>query len=136
MHMRQMAVLCWEKGHLLIIDEAYVDFAGFDHLSLAKEFENVLLVRSFSKGWGVAGARLALIIGSTRVIEYLKRYNPMNPVSGPSIAIVTQLLREYSQLCHAQGDVPSSTTPSTLEEELAEQTIRGRHHHLNNNTQL
>ncbi|MBE9061921.1 histidinol-phosphate transaminase [cf. Phormidesmis sp. LEGE 11477] len=47
---------------VLLIDEAYVDFVGKDadraNLELVREFENVMLLRTLSKGYGLAGLRL------------------------------------------------------------------------------
>ena len=43
---------------VLAIDEAYVDFADDDALSVVKEFENVISIRTLSKGYSLAGIRL------------------------------------------------------------------------------
>ncbi len=47
---------------VLVVDEAYIDFVGTDapkaSLALVREFENVILLRTLSKGYGLAGLRL------------------------------------------------------------------------------
>jgi histidinol-phosphate aminotransferase len=58
---------------VLVIDEAYVDFVdpvlAYDAVTLVKEFDNVLILRTMSKGYSLAGLRFAYGIGSTKLIE-------------------------------------------------------------------
>ncbi len=54
---------------LLLVDEAYVDFGGETALPLVRERENVLVLRTFSKSFGLAGVRLGYAFGSVPVIE-------------------------------------------------------------------
>jgi len=57
---------------VLLIDEAYVDFvdpeAGYDSLALAVEYDNVLLLRSLSKGYSLAGLRLGYGVGRPELL--------------------------------------------------------------------
>lgn len=57
---------------VLVIDEAYVDFVdpsqAYDSISLVKEFDNVLILRTMSKGYSLAGLRFAYGIGSEKLI--------------------------------------------------------------------
>lgn len=58
---------------VLLVDEAYVDFVdpqrGHDVVSLVHEFDNLLILRTLSKGYSLAGLRLGYGIGSRGVIE-------------------------------------------------------------------
>jgi histidinol-phosphate aminotransferase len=58
-------------GRLLAIDEAYVDFAACHALSLVKRHPNVVVLRSFSKSFSLAGMRLGLCFAQPPVIEQL-----------------------------------------------------------------
>jgi histidinol-phosphate aminotransferase len=58
-------------GRLLAIDEAYVDFAERNALSLVKRHPNVIVLRSFSKSFSLAGMRLGLCFAQPAVIEQL-----------------------------------------------------------------
>lgn len=59
------------KG-ILVIDEAYADFIdpelGYDAISLIKELENVIILRTMSKGYSLAGLRFAYGIGPAELI--------------------------------------------------------------------
>jgi histidinol-phosphate/aromatic aminotransferase/cobyric acid decarboxylase-like protein len=90
-----LAAVCEEEGHLLAVDEAYVWFAKVDHLSLLERFSNLLLVRSFSKGFGMAGLRFAALFARPRVVEYLSRTRCMAEVSGVSAAFVEHCLARW-----------------------------------------
>lgn len=47
---------------VLILDEAYVEFAGSSLVHLAREYENLVVVRTFSKAFGLAGLRVGYAI--------------------------------------------------------------------------
>jgi len=56
---------------VVVIDEAYVDFAPRSCLELMSRHDNVLLLRTFSKGYGLAGMRIAFALGPRELIEAL-----------------------------------------------------------------
>lgn len=58
---------------ILVIDEAYVEFAEQSALPLLKEFEKLVLTRTFSKAFGLAGLRVGYAIASAVVIDILDR---------------------------------------------------------------
>ena len=56
---------------VVVIDEAYVDFAPRSALGLLAGHDNVVLLRTFSKSYGLAGLRIGFALGSRDVIEAL-----------------------------------------------------------------
>jgi histidinol-phosphate aminotransferase len=60
-------------GSLLVVDEAYAQFAGWSALDLLSEDRPLAVVRTFSKTWSMAGARLGYVIGPTWMIAELEK---------------------------------------------------------------
>lgn len=58
------------KG-LLIMDEAYIDFYGGSAIELVNDFENLIVTRSFSKSYSLAGLRVGLAIANPDIIQGL-----------------------------------------------------------------
>ena len=71
----QCAGLADELDGVLLLDEAYADFIdptlGYDSAPLIKAHDNLLILRSFSKGYSLAGLRLGYLIGQQALIEPL-----------------------------------------------------------------
>ncbi|MGO9607376.1 MAG: histidinol-phosphate transaminase [Candidatus Binataceae bacterium] len=59
------------RGRLLVIDEAYVDFASDNSLRLLKNHKNVVILRTLSKAYSLAGMRLGLALAHREVIDGL-----------------------------------------------------------------
>ncbi len=60
-------------GGLLVIDEAYADFADWNALELVKKYENVVVTRTLSKSYALAGMRLGLAIARPEIIAALDK---------------------------------------------------------------
>jgi histidinol-phosphate aminotransferase len=56
---------------VLAIDEAYVDFAPDSALSLVREFDNVIILRTLSKGYSLAGLRMGFGIANPKLLAGL-----------------------------------------------------------------
>lgn len=67
----KIRAFCQKFKGVVVIDEAYADFAGENCMDLAIELNNVLIVRTLSKSYSLAGLRLGYAVGSKRFIDVL-----------------------------------------------------------------
>lgn len=58
---------------LVVFDEAYVAFAEESAVELVREFDNVVVTRTFSKSYGLAGLRVGFLMGPAAVVEVLDK---------------------------------------------------------------
>ncbi|MBR1608446.1 MAG: aminotransferase class I/II-fold pyridoxal phosphate-dependent enzyme [Kiritimatiellae bacterium] len=56
---------------VLLVDEAYAPFAGRDCVRLAFEERNVVVSRTFSKAWSLAGLRVGVLLGPAALVDAL-----------------------------------------------------------------
>lgn len=62
---------------LFVVDEAYYEFSGVTAVGLVKRYPNLIVTRTFSKCFGIAGLRIGYLVASDPVILQLKKlYNP------------------------------------------------------------
>ena len=101
-------------GSLAIIDEAYIHFSDAPScLDLAVSHDNVLVLRTFSKLYGMAGARLGLAIGRPALLDDLQRLNGYNFVPlAAAMGGVASLQREdlVSERKHLNRRILRDTT--------------------------
>ncbi|MEO0375118.1 MAG: histidinol-phosphate transaminase [Cyanobacteria bacterium P01_A01_bin.17] len=79
--------LAVQVSGVLVIDEAYVDFAESSALRLVRDHEHVIILRTLSKGYSLAGLRLGFAIANPRIIQDLNKVKDSYCVD----AIATQL---------------------------------------------
>jgi len=79
---------------ILLIDEAYVDFAGTDCVELVCDFDNVIILRSMSKGYSLAGLRFGYGIACRKLIDGLRKVKDSYNVDAVGVAAATAALKD------------------------------------------
>lgn len=77
---------------LIVIDEAYSDFAGTTVLPLIEKYSNLLVLKTFSKAWALAGLRLGCVFGQAQMIEYLRIVTPVFSVNNAAVWTALKLI--------------------------------------------
>jgi histidinol-phosphate aminotransferase len=78
---------------LVLLDHAYVEYADADLTPAVADCPNVLVVRTLSKAWGLAGCRVGYAIGRPNVVAALRAAGGPYTVAGPSLALALAQLR-------------------------------------------
>ncbi len=82
----------------LLIDEAYIEFAGESASVLLEKYSNLMVARTFSKAYGLAACRVGYLLADRAVIDVVKKaYMPysLNVLSAVTADIVYQMRDEY-----------------------------------------
>ena len=64
-------IIAHNQDVIVIVDEAYVDFAGRSAMELIKKYDNLIVVQTFSKARSMAGMRIGYAISNPTLIKYL-----------------------------------------------------------------
>ncbi|MCU1675386.1 MAG: threonine-phosphate decarboxylase [Frankiales bacterium] len=82
-----VASLC-RVGRTVVVDEAFMDFVPGDEASLSGrgDLPGLVVVRSLTKMWGLAGLRVGYALAPADVIDKLRAAQPLWPVSTPALA--------------------------------------------------
>lgn len=92
---------CAQATGIVVIDEAYVNFADYDHLDLLQKYDNVILVRTMSKAYSLAGARVGFGIASKSVLEQMNKVRDSYNVDRLAQALATAAFQhqdKYQQI--------------------------------------
>lgn len=98
---------------ILVIDEAYAEFAESNNLELARELDNVVVMRTFSKSHSLAGMRLGILFGSAHVVDGLAKVKDSYNLDRLAIAAGAASLRDTAWT--AQNVARVKTTRARLD---------------------
>lgn len=82
---------------LVVLDAAYIEFADEDLTSEALGLENVVVIRTLSKAYGLAGLRVGYVLGSADRIDRLAGFGSPYSLSGLSASLAARVLVETPQ---------------------------------------
>ncbi|NJD27631.1 MAG: aminotransferase class I/II-fold pyridoxal phosphate-dependent enzyme [Chloroflexi bacterium] len=78
----------------VVVDEAYAEFNALSNLELRTAYPRLVLVRTMSKAYGIAGLRVGFAVAQPDVIGLMAPYRPPGSVSVASVTVATRLLQE------------------------------------------
>jgi len=90
----KLASLAAELSGVLLIDEAYADFAEANCASLIGDFDNLIILRSMSKGYSLAGLRFGYAIAQADLIAGLMKVKDSYNVDAISLALATAAIKD------------------------------------------
>lgn len=84
---------------IVVVDEAYIDFSENESaLSLINEVPNLVVLQTFSKAYGLAGARLGMAFANADIISILNKIKPPYNVNTLSAEAAVQVLKEPKKI--------------------------------------
>ena len=95
-----------EAGHALVfVDEAYHDFLGENFLAEAADYPNVLIGRTFSKAFGLAGMRVGVMIASPAILAPIRRCMPLFNLNVVAVAALRAAIGDpsFRDVVHRAG---------------------------------
>jgi histidinol-phosphate aminotransferase len=90
----RVADLAKKFGGAVLIDEAYVDFAQENCLALVKEHPNIIISRTFSKAYCLAGLRFGFAVAQPQVIEEMMKVKDSYNCDAIAIAAATAAIED------------------------------------------
>ena len=85
-----------DTGIPILIDEAYIEFSGKESMiQYIDEYPNLIVTRTFSKGFGAAGCRVGMTFSNPHYIENISKFRQMYEISGVSLKYCEFLLNNH-----------------------------------------
>jgi histidinol-phosphate aminotransferase len=104
------AAAAGRSAPIVVLDEAYAEFVGTSLVGLRDEHPNLIVVRTASKAYALAGLRVGFGVARPEVIARLNPYRPPGSVSTVSVTLVTEALRDPTILDANLARVASERT--------------------------
>lgn len=85
------------EDKLILLDEAYVEFADYSLLPFAPKYDNVIILRTLSKAFGLAGARVGYLVANERFAQVFRSsIQSPYPLNSLSLTIAGIVLSQYN----------------------------------------
>jgi histidinol-phosphate aminotransferase len=95
-------------GAVVFVDEAYSDFGGETFISELPTFPNVIVGRTFSKAFGLAGLRIGAILGAPETLEPVRLAVPVYSVNIAAVVAMQAALEDREYLERYRREVDES----------------------------
>lgn len=93
--LNKIAEKCHEFSIPLLIDEAYFEFSPGSSIGLTNQYDNVAILRTFSKAHGAAGMRVGYVLASSKLISILSKWRPMYEVNQLGVKYAIHSLKNF-----------------------------------------
>jgi len=87
---------CLKHNAYLVIDEVYFLYGGPDAIPMIDKFDNVFIMRSFSKAFGLAGIRVGYLLGTKKNIDYVSKTRTGYETNSVSIEIASFFIDHFT----------------------------------------
>ncbi len=94
-----------ERGGLLVVDEAFADMDTSDSVAKYAGMDGLLVLKSFGKFFGLAGARLGFAAGNEETIGIISAMIGPWAVSGPALVLADKALRDEAAVTTIRADL-------------------------------
>ena len=85
-------------GAIVFVDEAYAEFSGTTFIPELGSFPNVIVGRTFSKAFGLAGLRIGCLVGSSAVLDPIREAVPVYSVNVAAVVAIQAALQDLDHL--------------------------------------
>jgi len=95
-------------GAIVFVDEAYAEFAGETFMPELERYPNVIVGRTFSKAFGLAGLRIGCLVGAPATLDPVRQAIPVYSVNIAAVAAVQAALTDLDYLATYVREVAES----------------------------
>ena len=90
---------------LIVVDEAYFEYAEVTNKDLINEFDNIFIIRTMSKVMGLAGMRMGYGLACSEIIEYMHRIKPVFSLTRLSYVAALNTLKHLLKKVLKAGNI-------------------------------
>lgn len=83
---------------MVVLDEAYYEYCGVSMVPMLNDFENLVVVRTFSKAYGLASLRSGYLVGSQRIVKEVGEYTGPFDIPAPAVEASKAALQDSEWL--------------------------------------
>ena len=101
LNLKQISEICKmarRYNSLVIIDEAYYHFNNITAKQLINKFDNLIVVRTFSKAFGLAGMRVGYTMANKKIIGYMMSIKPIYEINAFNIKLIRLLINSINEM--------------------------------------
>ncbi len=72
----------------VLLDEAYAGFYNISYIKLIQKYDNLIILRTFSKSFGLAGLRVGFLTANSKIIKEIYKFKPMYEINSAAVKAV------------------------------------------------